>query len=429
MLPGMINKATHQLRIVIAIVLVTLSLGETGLAYKIDERTNKATGQLTHIAIADKDDTLNTMVRDILDASGVHLTEEQIIQIIHKVLEDNTPRIQRDGVLAPKQRVDLSAAMQLAITLKQLNDSGVRVIAKLRLNTETITPTEVCFLNITNSQTLDFSDECLGLSVPDAHYIFIEISSFPDAITRYRTFYSVFEDNSGWRTVYSGKTEDYIAQRYIVDTLYHEDIHILTMPTLVTSQFRQRFWADPLLRKYAGSRYSQRIAEELAAYLGEVSYTKEPLLILEILFKYAEETGPTYKEVPQEYIYTGQVLKVLLAHKLRYEDYLINCEVQRQNKGKPQGLLERQKDGIRKEIAKKYNHGDCLSIKPARNEEKSKWVEFINSLSNDQLRQAATDIFAEKYPGVPLADLFSVELPGSVMDEYRHMQHEHVWDM
>jgi hypothetical protein len=429
MLPGMINKATHQLRIAILVELIGVIAWQKILAYDIDQHTDKATGHSTIIVITQPDDTLNTMVRDILDASGLHLNEDQIKQVKDKFLEGNAPMIERDGVLSPKQRLDISTAIQLAMVFKQLNDSGVRVIATLRLDNRNGTPAEVCFIDITDAQTLDVPENCLGVTIPDAQYIFMEITSFPDSIARERTFYNVFQENSGWRTVYGGKGDDYIVQRCIVDTLCHEDTHILTMQMIGTPAFSKGFWADPLLSKYAGYRHRHKIVGELGAYLGEISYTEEPLLILETLFHYAEDSGFIYRHVPQEYVYTGQIVKLLFGQKLGYLDYLISREETKQGNGNSLDSSAKQKERIRNAITKKYNRGDCFSINLKPGEETSKWVEFINSIPNEKLRQAAADIYADKYPGMPIPNLTSIKLPDSVLENYRRMKPQYLSNM
>lgn len=123
--------------------------------------------------------------------------------------------------------------------------------------------------------------------------------------------------------------------------------------------------------------------------------------------------------MPQIYVYAAQVVEAYLAHELGYLDYLINCECTKRSNGSGASLSAKEKEGIRKEIAENYKHRDCFSIKPVPGESTSKWVEFINGFSNDKLREAAADAYASKYPGMPLPDFTSVQVPDSVVQEYK----------
>ena len=416
---------TSKLGIGFALLIVALCSRQQALAYDVEEHHNRKTGDITVIVITGHNETFNTLVRDILDASGLFLNEDQIQQVKDTIQKGNTLKADTDGILAPKQRLDLSAAVQLALVFNQLNDSGVRIIAKLRLDNTNGKSAEVRFINIRNASTLDIPDDSLGVSAASANYIFMIVSAFPDAVKRYKTSFNVFEGRSGWRRIYSGKSEDYLAERVIVDVLYHEDVHILTKSAIDSPEFSKRFWDDPVLSACAGYKRRNTIEGEVAAYVGEISYSEEPLLILETLFRWAEDIRSEPGQVPQEYSDTGQVIKVLLADKLKYLDSLINREEEDHRNGNPQGLSQKQKEGIRKEVMKRYKQGDYFSIKAAPGGVRSKWVEFLNSFSNDKLREAAVDIYRNKYPGMPLPDISSIHLPESVLAEYREMTKKH----
>ena len=107
----------------------------------------------------------------------------------------------------------------------------------------------------------------------------------------------------------------------------------------------------------------------------------------------------------------------------------LSREETKQGNGNSLDSPAKQKERIRNAITKEYNRGDCFSINLKPGEETSKWAEFINSIPNEKLRQAAADIYADKYPGMPLPNLASIKLPESVLENYRRMKPQYLSNM
>ena len=228
-----------------------------------------------------------------------------------------------------------------------------------------------------------------------------------------------------FRVVFNGMSDQQIFESYAREQLYHEVIHFQTRP------FINRWLAgelDPraipisydLSSEDANRRVlSARVLDETLACLGQLAISDQPRYLLHMLtFKSYGDVSMGGPEQP--YYETGRVVTSEIFNALGYSEFVLNREIElaRSNNG---GTLTRDREQlIRRALPVRLGAGEFYGPNDYEYQR-----EFISSLSNQQIQQAAGRAFERIY-GHPLPSADLARIPQAAANMYNRDPFENI---
>ena len=329
------------------------------------------------------------LAKDSMPYMQVRLTKSQI-RVLSAQFKNQNPALGRVNFLKKGTSIDATDLYNELLVLDILGRSDV--IASYAFS---IRDTKITVYFVNKSRAPHLSQGAVTVSTLDKEYIFIDVGEHKEnakktfkAIHKPRNAREKFlaEECLGWPT-------EKIFIEKMKENLFHEIIHAITLKGIKSGKFNSTLLTSEVIRdeleqvrRSAGEKKIYRIKEELAAIFGQLSYSTNARVTLELMV--VASIGGVQGSL--DYASTGRCVNSFIFDELGFIRYLM-------------------KQGINTQ-AESYREWAAEADPPQRY---GQVLGFIKSLHNTEINKAAQHYY-ERFFG-PLPSKEVVLIPGEVV--------------